>query len=240
MEVNERIATQVQLSDLGQLVELYEVDLTSFGSIIIRFTNSTIGNSEVMFGGNVYSVVPVETEGFEWNGTGALPTPKIRFSNVNNATSISIRSLLLQFNDFLGAPVKRIRTFREFLDDGTQSDPSAMMPVDIYRVDRKSRFDNEIIEFELSASIDQEGKKLPGRQVLRDICPHIYRRYDPATGTFDYEKATCPYNGAACYDRTNTPCAASLDACGKRLSSCKLRFPNQTLPTWAFPGVAQV
>ena len=89
--------------------------------------------------------------------------------------------------------------------------------------------------------MDQEGRKLPGRQVLKDACTHIYR-FPDGMGDFDYTNATCPYVGTDYFEATgastNDP---ALDKCGKKLSDCRLRFGQHgVLPTRAFPGVARV
>jgi phage-related protein len=33
--------------------------------------------------------------------------------------------------------------------------------------------------------MDVEGRQLPGRQILRDVCTHTYRRWNSVLATFD-------------------------------------------------------
>jgi phage-related protein len=112
-------------------------------------------------------------------------------------------------------------------------------PVEVYTIERKSAHTKTFVEWQLAAAIDQEGRMLPGRQVLRDTCLHRYRSFEG--GTFNYSRASCPYTGAACFTATGTPTTAQFDVCGKKLSDCRLRFgQNANLPTRAFPGVSRL
>jgi lambda family phage minor tail protein L len=103
--------------------------------------------------------------------------------------------------DLLGATLTRLRTFRRFLDGEPDADPTAHFEPDIWRLERKTRQDAVLVEWELASVLEQEGRRLPGRQMLRDLCSHSYRRW---TGSrFDYAAASCPYTGAACGRRAS-------------------------------------
>ena len=185
----------------------------------------------------VYTPVDIEFTDFEINGTGQLPQPKLRVANSNQV----FQSIINTYGDLLGCTVSRVRTFRRFLDGEDEADPSAFFGPDTYRVERKAAENMVFIEWELSASIDQEGKLLPGRVILRDTCTWRYRRWNPATSTFNYSKATCPYTGSAYFNRVGVATSdPSKDVCGRRLSDCKKRFGANPLPTASFPGVARV
>jgi lambda family phage minor tail protein L len=142
----------------------------------------------------------------------------------------------------LGCTLYRVRTYARFLDNGSEPDPTAFFGPDIFRVERKAVDNPVIIEFELSASIDQEGKKLPGRQVIRDTCLWRYRIWNATTGEFDYAKAQCPYTGTSYFDASDRPVDnASEDVPSRRLRCCELRFGKKNpLPFGGFPGVARV
>ena len=188
-------------------------------------------NNKMVFGGNDYTPIAFEAEGFEYSGQGSLPTPKIRVSNVGKVLAAAVISL----NDLVGAKFTRIRTFRKHLDDGSDPDVAAIFPREIYNINRKSSHNKIAIEFELASAIDQEGVKIPGRQCIKRICTHKYRVWTGAS--FDYSEATCPYIGTSYYDKTDLGTTAENDQCAKQLDSCKLRFLNAPLPTRAFPGV---
>ena len=173
--------------------------------------------------------------GFEISSAGTLPNPILRVLNTP-----SLQSSVIALDDLIGATFTRIRTFKTFLDAGDSPDPTAYFPHDVYKVDRMVANNKLFIEWELAASIDQEGRKIPARQIIRDFCTHRYRVWNTVTETFDVSNATCPYVGAATYDVNDSVTDNAGDSCGKRLSSCKIRFKNDTLPTRAFPGVARV
>lgn len=223
----------------GGLVTLYELDARNLGDTDIRrFTaNTSPSTGSVVFNTYVYTPIDIEAEGFEWGGSGAPPTPTLKISNVSMYAGVLVR----EFDDLVGATLTRIRTYREFLDDGATPDPTMRFPLDVFRVERKSAHNKVFIEFELAVVFDQEGLKLPARQCIRDTCTHVYRTYNAATSSFDYSKVTCPYTGTKYLKRDNTVTFnPAEDVCGKRLSSCIARFGSTAvLPTRAFPGMVR-
>lgn len=225
-----------QLFDPGRLVILFELDATALGGPISRFTSTALESSAVTFGGNTYIPINAEADGFDADSDSSLPTPTLRVSNVE----FTFQSLLYGFNDLVGATFRRIRTFRQFLDDGADPDVDARFPDDIYLVSRKIQQNKISVEWELKSPLDQEDRFLPGRQILKTSCSQIYRVW---TGSeFDYTNATCPYAGTS-YFNVNGGAEAlpENDRCGKRLSSCRLRFgENGVLPFGGFPGVAKI
>lgn len=189
-------------------------------------------NNLMVFGGNDYGPIAIETEGFEWTSQGSQPSPKIRVSNVAKVIAASVISL----NDLVGAKLTRIRTFRKHLDDGTDPDTTSVFPREIYNINRKSVHNKVYLEFELTSPMDQQGVQIPGRQCIKRICTQVYRTWNGSS--FDYSKATCPYTGSSYFTVTDQSTGSpTLDSCSKQLSSCKLRFGSAPLPTRAFPGI---
>lgn len=229
------IATDSQHLEQEAIVELFELDAREYGEGVLRWCNEAIGSEPVRFNGYTYQPLPIEASGFRWSGQGTLPSPTLRIT----AMELAFLSLVISADDLVGAPVRRIRTYRHHLDDGTDPDPEAMYPVDHYVIERKSGQTRTQFEFTLSVEMDQEGKQVPARQVLRDTCTHRYRWWD---GTqYRYEGVTCPYAGSAEYGADGGPVGPGEDVCGKRLSDCERRFgENNPLPTRAFPGVGRV
>lgn len=229
------IATDVQLLEQDALVEMYELDVTRFGEGILRFTPGPADEAPVEFGGYKYYPVPIEAEGFKYDGNGTLPSPTLTLS----AMDPTLSSLIRNADDLLGSPVKRIRTYRKYLDDGDSPDSQATYPIEEYEIERKTKQNSILVEFELAVSFDQRGKKIPGRQVIRDTCPYTYRLWQ--SGGFVYHNVSCPYAGGRYYmpngDRTFFP---EEDTCGKRLSDCQLRFGNGNLPFGGFPGAGRL
>lgn len=221
----------------GDLVELFILDLSPIGVVgTRRFTNSVQpdeANAGLMFDGQFYDAVDFKSEGWEYNGQGAFPRPKIQISNVGGFLS----QMLYDYQDLVGCQIARLRTFSQFLDGMPEADPDVYYPPDIYRIHQKVKQNKKMIVFELAAPVDQEGQKLPARKILRDTCTQRYRRWVPGEG-FDYTHVTCPYNGTSYFNaKGESTLSASEDKCGLQLRDCKLRFGNQNLPTWAFPGV---
>lgn len=230
------IAREAQALAADPLVVLFRLDASVLGGGIYCFTQSALESGPIVFGGITYAPVDIEAEGFEWNGVGTLPAPRIRVSNADRI----VGSIAIEYGDLLGASLLRIRTFRKFLDGQPDADPNAHFPLDLYRIERKVSQNKLFVEWELSAAMDQEGRMLPGRQVLRDACTHRYRRW--TGGAWDYTRATCPYAGTGLFTATGDPApSAAQDMCGKRLEDCKKRFGSDgVLPTRSFPGVARL
>jgi lambda family phage minor tail protein L len=231
------IHATVQSPTPGAQVFLFRMDCSAIGGPVLFFTPNAHPDGNVFFGGVGFTAVDVDFDGFETNGTGSLPQPRLRFANSNEA----IQGIVNTYgDDLIGCPVQRVRTFEQFLDGGAQADSTAFYGPDTFEIEQLTDENPVYIEFELSAAFDQQGRKLPGRMLLRDTCTARYRSF--RDGQFVYDKATCPYTGGASYDRngkaTNDP---AKDQCGRRVSDCELRFgKDATLPTWAFPGMARV
>lgn len=222
------IETDIQKLEPGSIVELFELDLTPFGSDLLRFHAGTNGLlSNVTWDGNVYTAFPVAASGFEFTGQGQAPRPKLMVSNVAGA----ITALVLQYSDLVGAKVTRRRTLVKYLDavnfsaGNPTADPTAEFPADIFYIDRKSVETNEIVEFELAPAMDITGVMLPRRQIIQNICPWKYRGSE------------CGYTGTSYFDvNDETVGTLGADVCGKRLTSCKVRFGQYAeLPYGGFP-----
>lgn len=227
------IASEVQLLEPTARIELFELDLTAFGQGIQRFhagTNELI--VPIVWQGNEYVSIPIHAEGFEHNGQGQLPRPKLRIANVQGV----FFALLRETNDLIGCRITRRRTFARFLDavnfpgGNPEADPTAEFPQDIYFIDRKSSETKLIIEFELAAAIDLHGVQLPSRQIIQNSCPWRYRGGE------------CGYAGGPIANVHDDPVSdMNLDVCGKRLKSCKLRFGEYgILPFGGFPAAGLV
>ncbi len=242
----ENAAQSARISALSQelatenLVNLFQIDLSKFGAGVGYFTTDvTEGGQPLRWGGKTYYPTAVEATGFERKAGGTAARPTLRLGNVNPL----ITSLIIEGKDLVGCEVRRYRTFRRFLDDGLEPSVTDHFPPEIYRVERLKGRNKITAEFELASILDQEGVKLPRRQIVRDYCGFIYRRWNAAARAWDIDRHDpCPYAGAAMYDRHGTRVTdRALDVCGKHLADCKLRFgANKRLYTRAFPGVDRV
>jgi lambda family phage minor tail protein L len=233
------IQTVAQSLSPDAIVELFTLDTTSVGGPILRFVQGKETNGqELRHNGQVYVAIDIEFSGLETTGVGALPTPKVKISNSDSV----IQAIVNTYGDILGCPLYRIRTFARFLDNGSEPDPLAFYGPDQFRVERRSDDVPTFIEWELSTSIDQEGKMLPGRQVIRDTCLWRYRAWDASSGTFDYSRAQCPFAGNKYYDINDQEVANPADdRPSRRIGCCEARFGvGSPLPFGGFPGVARI
>lgn len=217
------IRKDIQSLDPGSLIELFELDASNLGGPVAYFhagTNEIY--SPIVWQGKTYNAWPIEAEGFEFNGRGQLPTPKMRVANIAGA----ITALAIAFDDLIGAKITRRRTFAKYLDGRPTADPSAEFADDIFFVERKVSETRAIIEYELSSSMDVQGILLPLRQVVTNFCQWRYR------------SAECTYSGGAVADINDVPTGVlASDNCSRRLTGCALRFgDNGPLPFGAQPA----
>ena len=258
---NAAIANAIQEIAPGALIDLYQLELNVAQHGIaetyyFHAGTSMNNNSELIWNGQSYMALPIEVEGFEYNGQGTLPRPKLRISNILGA----ITALIVTLPEGLeGAKLTRIRTLARFIDadnfpagidylltedsfalmyeDDTfifqevgnpfgTPDPTAEFPREIYFVDRKSAENRDVVEFELASAFDMAGIRAPKRQCITR-CQWVYR------------SAECSYTGTNYFNASDAPVGnANQDVCGKRVDSCKARFGQKAeLPHGGFVGI---
>tara|TARA_R100000152_G_C6759415_1_gene183359 strand:- start:338 stop:916 length:579 start_codon:yes stop_codon:yes gene_type:complete len=182
--------SELQKQDPSAIIELFILELNSTihgANTVYRFHAgaSQNANGSIVFDGQAYTKMPIEAEGFEYNGK-QLPRPKLRISNILGTITTLLLTLPMGLE---GAKVTRRRTLLRYLDagnftteeqlkiqNGTSNitpDTSALFPDEIYVIDRKSVETREIVEFELASKIDVMGVRLPKRQVLPEEFPGI-------------------------------------------------------------------
>lgn len=160
-----------------------------------------------------------------------------------NILEWDMRSLTAGGTDYVDNTIRTIRI--DLVSSGTDvweidyvkitgtnpdEDTTAEFNDDIYYVDRIANENKEVVEFELASPMDLTNVKCPRRQVIQNIC------------TWEYRGVECGYSGSSYFDIFNNPVgSASLDKCGKKLSSCKARFGQYAqLPFGAFPAADMV
>lgn len=185
----------------------------------------------VSFGGVQYRPVPLQLTGVQTTGQGPIPRPKVTVPNIDNFA----RALMGTYRDLIRGKITRRRVFKRFLDGQPEADPTEYYGPDIWFIDRIANAGPDSVTFELASPLDIQGKKLPGRQVIRDVCTHTYRTWTPALG---FKQGSCPYAGPNYFTVDGTPTGdPAADSCGRSFIDCGLRFPYpQSLPTRAFPG----
>lgn len=233
MTIQSTIQSEIQSLSPSALVELFTLDVSLQSGPVLHFHAGTNGLSgDVVWNGQAHTRFPVSAEGFKQSMTGAQPRPTLTASNIQGALAALARS----YNGFAGCKLTRTRTFARFLDavnfagGNPQADPTQHLPLEVWFIDRKSHEDGQSMQFELASCLDLVSIRLPRRQFIQNCCTWIYRGAD------------CGYTGGPVADAAANPTTSSaVDACGKQLSDCKLRFgPHAVLPFGGFPGCGLV
>ena len=219
------LETDVQQGWHDAIVELFDLDLepiTGDANDKFYFTNQLKpDNTKISWQGRIYEPLPILSAGYERSTTGQIAQPSLTVANVLGTFTQVIDSL----DDMVGAKVTRRRTLGKYLDGESQADPSQEFPLDVFFIERKTAENALTISWQLGSVLDLEGLKLPRRVITQNYCQWKYR------------SSECGYTGGAVAKADDTPTGTlSEDICGKRVQSCRLRFPNQSLPFGGFPG----
>ena len=215
------------------LVSLYS--LTLVDAAVIDLAAETTGQPEVGFGGRTWTSHPVQLTGLNWRSGLQAMRPVLQLSAGDDRLRRAAASDLLR-----GARLTRLTTWHTELDPPVGTGGGACFAPDLWLVDRIAWFDTDHLRLDLTARVSLAGRQLPARVMLRDLCQHHYRRYDPVAARFDYTGVTCPYVGSASFDATGRPVSDPADdRCSLRLETgCKKRFTAE-LPFFGFPGLSQ-
>lgn len=224
------IAQELQSLTPSNMVTLYQLDTTTIGGVDLFHFHAGVNaiGASVLWDGQSYTQFPIEASGFEMSGSGTIPRPKMVVANVDGLIGAAARAL----GGLEGSKLTRTRTFLKYLDAANfvggnpSADPGQYIDREVWFISRRAVENAVYIEYELSASFDLSGTKLPRRQVIQNVCPWRYR------------SAECSYSGPPVATITDAPTTdPQLDRCGRRMGSCKLRFAGgQVLPFGGFPG----
>ena len=182
------IVSNLQNTNPSAIIELFTLQLDNSlhgATTIYRFHagSSLKDNGEIVWAGNTYQRFPIKAEGFAFR-QGQLPRPTLTVSNALGTITAILLSVntITAGNDLTGATVTRIRTLARFLDAvnfpgdinpyGTP-DNTAEFPQEIYKIDRKSAENREVVQFELASVFDLAGIRAPNRQCTRAEFPSI-------------------------------------------------------------------
>ena len=182
------IVSNLQSTNPSAIIELFTLQLDSSlhgATTIYRFHagSSLKDNGELVWAGNTYQRFPIKAEGFAFR-QGQLPRPTLTVSNALGTITAILAAVnaTTAGNDLTGATVTRIRTLARFVDAvnfpsnvnpyGTP-DPTAEFPQEIYKIDRKSAENREVVQFELASVFDLAGIRAPQRQCTRAEFPSI-------------------------------------------------------------------
>ena len=198
--------SELQKINPSNIVELFQLELITaiHGSNTKYYFHNGVSennNGNVIFDNIEYTRMPIEADGFEFNGK-QTPRPRLIISNILGTFTTIILTLPQGLE---GAKVTRIRTLERYIDhinfsvddilletgsylleendsfisqesgDNPHGTPDSTATFDeqIFIIDRKSTENRDIIEFELAATYDIDGVRLPKRQVLPADFPGI-------------------------------------------------------------------
>lgn len=217
---------------IGAQIDVFELDLQQFGGELLRFhsgLNKYYG--DVIWQGNKYSAYPISCEGFETKNEGAYARPTLTAANVEGLMT-GINS---DYNDALGAILIRRQVPVKYLDavnfpNGNATADPSKEAVSQYRIEELTDETFETVTYSLATPIDSDNAIIPGRTILAEICPWVYRGLG------------CGYTGGAVADERDNPTSdISLDKCSKRRSGCRFRYPKPlAMPFGGFPGSSKV
>ena len=158
-------------------------------------------NTNLVFNNIEYTRMPIEASGFEFNGK-QLPRPKLTVSNILGTFTTLLLTLPQGLEGAKVTRIRTLERYIDhenfaigdiLLETGSvllqedasyiiqesgdnphgTPDPTATFPNEVYFVDRKTIETRDIVQFELAASFDLQGVRLPKRQVLPDDFPGV-------------------------------------------------------------------
>lgn len=188
---------------------------------------------DIIWQGQVYSPVAIQSDGLELRGDGKASMPNLAIANTLNGINGAMSALCLQLSDFAGAKLTVITTLAKYLDAANfaSGNPQARNEYkkQVWFVEQKTAENASQVTFELSNPVDFEGMKIPCREITNYCHWAVCGRYrqDP-----------CLYSGSAMFTKDGKPTGnQSLDYCGGSLADCKLRdntarfggFPSSSL-----------
>lgn len=239
-----RIYADVQKLEVGELVDLYELDASGIGGTLQRFHGYTqVG--PIWWQGNQYDPWPIKAEGFEQVGEGQQPTPTLSVGNIGqdgegNPIAGVISALCIYLDDLVGARVMVRRTLGKYLDARNYPDgnptaaPDEELPPEVWIIQQKTVETAEVIEFELSSALDFNGQMLPARQIIAGVCGWLTKG--------GYRGTYCGYTGARMFDVEGRPVTdPALDRCSGLLTDCKKRFGEyEVINFGGFPSADRI
>lgn len=145
-----------------------------------RFHPGTNNLKEIVWAGNKYYPIAVNTDGFEGNMTGKLTRPKLTIINVENIFS----ALLRDYSDLRDSKITRRKVLIRHLDainfDNSinpfaSSDSNIFISYETFLISQKMFENKHIIEFELISPFDLQTLNSMNRNIIGRYCYWQYR-----------------------------------------------------------------
>lgn len=149
--------------------ECLEIDMTNLGGrkvyVTSRFQDGynpeTNESGFFMFQGNRHYYVPYESDGWEWNGNGSLPSPTLTITDFNG----DLLNDIYQHQNLIGAKVKRWLVRDEYNYRGPEE----------FIIIQKSESTSTYHKFRLGTILAARNMKIPARNMFRDEFPGMQR-----------------------------------------------------------------
>lgn len=192
-----------------------------------RVTNTgaeDIIRRDIIWQGNIYNPMPIQSDGLEMRGDGRASTPSLALANNIDGLQGAISAMCLQFDDFCGSRVTVYHTLASYLDAANFSEGNPRANPNEFRkqtwfVEAKTSENASAVTFELSNPVDMEGVRIPSREITSFCHWGINNRY---------RGGECQYMGTEMFTEDGTPTDnPELDKCGSRLSDCRIRDNEQ-------------
>ena len=240
----------VPFSDLqaiapSAVIELFQLDLNAaqHGADETYYFHAGVNatnNGDIIWNGQAYLAFPIEATEFEYTGTGSLPRPKLRISNIYGNIYGVITGLILTLpNGLEGAKVTRIRTLARYLDAANFPDAGILLTEDSDALlledgssilleainpteDPTAEFPREIYYIDRKASENRDLIEFELAAAFDLVGVRAPKRQCVSNVCqWTYRGAECGYAGNA-YFNFNDDIVGSIsqDVCGKRLRSC--------------------
>lgn len=190
--------------------------------------------NDLIWQGQTYSPIPIQSDGLEMRGDGRASTPSLAIANNLNGLQGAISALCLQFDDFAGAKLTVINTMARYLDAANFADGNPQAANEyrqqLWYVEQKVSENASAVTFELSNPVDFESARIPSRDITSFCHWGVHGRY---------RGQECGYTGKAMFTEDGKPTDdPSKDKCSCRLiDGCRIRFgDNNPLPFGGFPS----
>ncbi|MGB6924825.1 phage minor tail protein L [Psychrobacter sp.] len=249
------LSSDLQKLSVSGLVTLYELDATKLGAGVMRWhghqsredwqlidPNQTEIKSDIIWQGQTYTPVAIQTDGLDRRSDGSPSTPSLVIGNTINNIPGAVTALCAFYSDFVGAELRVIHVFAKHLDAAnfTAGNPTAdaqQYSIQSWTVNQKTNEslseESSEVAFELATPLNAQRKKIPSRTITKYCDWAIKGRY---------RGESCGYTGTSMFTLDGKPTDnPALDKCGGCLSDCKLRFgEHEPLSFGGFPAASML
>jgi len=200
LDGSQKTSAELQKLEHSAIIDLYILDATVLGNPTIRYFfpgTNPLGGS-LIWQGVAYDPMPIMSEGFAKTTEGKMPRPKLRIANITGLMGAIAR----EYGDLVGATITRKRTLAKFLDEvnfaggNPNADPTQEISTETWKINQKTSEDALLVEFELAATADVQGFKIPSRIIQAHYCPWKYR--SPGVSALEAPECTNESNNPIC------------------------------------------